>query len=63
MTDVPKGTQNHIPIGFATITTDENDKKASSVTYKGHIIPRKVHEDFYSKIKTAIKDLDLKGIK
>ncbi|CAC5403941.1 unnamed protein product [Mytilus coruscus] len=62
MTDVPKGTQHQIPIGFATIYTDEIDKRASSVICKGHIIPRKVHDNLYTKIKTAIKDLDLKDV-
>lgn len=62
MTAVPKGRQNHIPIGYAAVKAEENAKMTSKVTHNGDIIPRKVQEDLYSKIKTAIKDLNLKGI-
>lgn len=62
MTAVPKGRQHHIPIGYAAVKAKENEKIASKVTHNGDIIPRKVQEDLYSKMNTAIKDLDLKGV-
>lgn len=62
ITALPKGRQNHIPIGYAIVKAEGNANMASKVTHNGDIIPRKVQEDLHSKINTAIKALNLKGI-
>lgn len=62
MTAVPKGIQHHIPLGYAAVKAEGSEKMASKVTHIGDIIPRKVQEDLYSKMKSTIKDLGFTGI-
>ena len=46
--------------GRARVTIDP-DKTPANLTYKGDLIARKVQEDFYKKVDTALKKLDMKG--
>jgi hypothetical protein len=56
--DIPGGKE--IPMGYAVVTVKDGTVPAK-LTYNGHLVPREVKQDFYGKIKTAVKDLGMKS--
>ena len=61
--ECPKGKPQHIPLTYAAVKVagDAASNSVQKLMHKGDIIPRQVQEDLHSKMKVAIKDLDLKG--